>query len=275
MTAISLKSALDGMIVDLGQAERQCPTHGPYISAGKRIAVGKCREVWTVCSRCTEDAEAEERRAKFEMDAVARRASVEKMLSQTAIPERFLSRTFDNWVVQSEGQAHALRVAQEYVANFDSHLANGLSLIFSGATGNGKSHLAAAILQGILPRHVGVYITFMGMIRLIRETWHPSSARRESEVIAELGSLPLLVLDEIGVQYGTEAEHTLLFEVMDRRYRDQKPSILLTNQNKDGFKHFVGDRVYDRMTETARWINFDWPSFRPEARKIYAQKAEQ
>jgi DNA replication protein DnaC len=273
MTAISLNQAVGSLFQDLGTQTKECEAHGPFISSGKRFTTGKGKEIWTVCPKCTEDRKNQESRAIDDALAAVRRESIEKMLSQTAIPRKFIGRGFDNFVADTDEKGNVLRTCQEYVANFESHLANGLSLVFSGGPGTGKSHLAASILQGILPRHVGVYLTFMGMIRLIRETWHPSSARRESEVLAELGSLPLLVLDEIGVQYGTEAEHTLLFEVMDRRYRDQRPSILLTNQNKEGFKHFVGDRVYDRMTETARWVSFPWESFRTEARKIYATKA--
>ena len=263
--ATSIESLV--MTVDLGEQERSCEKHGQYISSGKKFTVGKGREVWTMCPSCRDEMESMAETAKQELTLRSRQQELEKKLNQTAIPKRFLDRGFDNWVAANDAQVNALRIAQEYVANFDSHHANGKSLIFSGGPGTGKSHLATAILRGILPRHVGVYLTFMGMIRLIRETWHPSSTRKESEVIADLGTLPLLVIDEIGVQYGTDAEHTLLFEVMDRRYRDQLPTILLTNQDTAGFKRFVGDRVYDRLRETARWVSFDWDSYRARARR--------
>lgn len=265
MTAASINSL--ALVRELGQREENCGGHGRFVSRGRLLG---SRQIWTVCPGCSEDQRRKEAQERQAMAAAAKSAKLEAMLRQTAIPQRFIGRNFANWSSTNEGQELAVRIAKEYAANFDSHLANGFSLIFSGAAGTGKSHLAAAILQAILPQHVGVYMTFMGMIRLIRETWHPDSPRRESEVLAELGSVPLLVLDEIGVQYGTEAEHTLLFEVMDRRYRDQKPTILLTNQNKDGFKRFVGDRVYDRMTECARWVTFDWASYRPQARKEFS-----
>jgi DNA replication protein DnaC len=76
-----------------------------------------------------------------------------------------------------------------------------------------------------------------------------------------------LVIDEIGVQYGTEGEQTILFDVLDIRYRDQMPTILLTNQDMAGARQFLGDRTWDRIRETGRWVSFDWESFRPQARK--------
>ena len=251
---------------DLGIVSKMCETHGNYESRGERINLGRGLEHWTSCPGCKLDAEVRKQElhdAKVSEEAKAR---IERMMMQSAIPQRFVGRTFQNWRASTPEQEKAFKICLGFATNFESHLADGTSLVFSGAAGTGKSHLAAAILQEIMPRHVGVYTTFMGMIRLIRETWRHDSTRSESQVLQELGSLPLLVIDEIGVQYGTEAEHTLLFEVMDRRYRDQKPSILMTNQDKDGFRKFVGDRVYDRMTETARWVSFSWESYRAKAR---------
>ena len=107
----------------------------------------------------------------------------------------------------------------------------------------------------------------MGMIRAIRGTWRKESEKSETEVIQMFSSVPLLVLDEIGVQYGTDGEQTIIFDVLDRRYRDMKPTILLTNQDKKGFKEFIGDRSFDRLVETSRWVSFDWDSYRATARK--------
>lgn len=270
MTDISTKPIGSMLMTEsLGKKEITCEKHGLYVSTGMRITIGQRREIWTQCPGCSADAREREQQAAAAEKAEAAKRRLEAMLQQTSIPHRFIGRSFDNFQVHNDGQGRALAVCRDYAANFERCLAKGSSLVLSGAAGAGKSHLASAILQAILPNHVGAYMTFMGMIRLIRETWRPESEKSESQVIGELGSIPLLVIDEIGVQYGTEAEHTLLFEVMDRRYRDQMPSILMTNQDKDGFKRFVGDRVYDRMTEVARWVSFDWASFRTQARKEF------
>jgi DNA replication protein DnaC len=139
-------------------------------------------------------------------------------------------------------------------------------LIFAGKPGTGKSHLAGAILQAVLTPNVR-YVTCMDLIRMVRETWRKDSERSETQVLRYLEGLDLLVVDEVGMQYGTEGEQTILFDVLDRRYREVRPMVLLTNQNRDGFKSFVGDRIYDRLVETSRWVPFDWDSYRGTARK--------
>ena len=91
---------------------------------------------------------------------------------------------------------------------------------------------------------------------------HGAQTRKktESQVLSILFSVPLLVIDEIGVQYGTDSEQNILFDVMDRRYRDMMPTILLANlklkrekpEDPAGLREVLGERIYDRLTETGR-----------------------
>ncbi len=118
-----------------------------------------------------------------------------------------------------------------------------------------------------MPTCSGLYTTFPDMIRSIRSTWEKGSVFSETQVMSAYASVDLLVVDEVGVQYGTDSEKIILCDVLDRRYRDMQSTLLLTNLDKSGFSAAVGDRVFDRLTQTARWVPFDWPSYRPEARK--------
>lgn len=272
MTARSLESLVAGaatsatpMRMDLGERAESCEQHGPFTSSGQRF-FGR-REVWTPCPSCAELEQ--QMRAAQEQQAAAQRERerLESFIERAAIPRRFIGRGFDNFTVQSPDQQRALDAARGYADTFAQRFKAGHGLVFSGMPGTGKSHLAAAILQAVLPRHTGLYVTCMGVIRMVRNTWRRDSHQSEQQVLDTLAGVDLLVIDEIGVQYGTDGEQTVLFEVLDMRYQDQRPTILLTNQDKDGFKGFVGERSFDRLTETSRWVAFDWPSHRAAARK--------
>jgi DNA replication protein DnaC len=252
-------------IDDLGSKEIICEDHGGYTTHGVRY-LGK-REVWSKCPDCKEAEQAAERMEKARAEMERQQAKLSAMIDEACIPARFIGRTFDNFRVNSQGQAAALSVAKEYAENFKKHQKNGTGLIFSGLPGTGKSHLAAAILQGVMPDNAGLYITCMGLIRAVRGTWRKDSEKSESEVLRSFCNVPLLVLDEIGVQYGTDGEQTIIFDVLDRRYREMRPTILLTNQATAGFKEFIGERSFDRLVETSRWVAFDWESYRATARK--------
>lgn len=262
---MDLSTEMGGLFVSLGAVQKHCDKHGEYTATGQRLPKG--REIWTSCPGCAAEERERADRLREELAATVARAELEAKLEQTAIPARFSGKTLDNFNAETEPQQYALTVARDYLENFDSFYKRGEGLIFSGMPGTGKSHVAGAILQGLLPKRIGLYTTCMGVIRAVRGTWRKDSESSESEVLRTLNQVPLLVVDEIGVQYGTDGEQTILFDVLDGRYRNMKPTILLTNQDRAGLKTFIGERAYDRLTETSRWIPFDWPSYRLQARK--------
>lgn len=237
-----------------------CPEHGDYES--RNII----RSLWTKCPAC------ESERRAVEATEEARRAKLESERKHAArlhfarIPARFIGRTFDTFKAETDAQRRALAVARDYAEQFADNLRRGQGLIFSGLPGTGKSHLAAAVLQTMLQRDV-CYVTCLDMIREVRDAWRKGSDRSELQVLATLGELDLLVIDEVGVQYGTEGEQTIIFDILDRRYRDVRPTVILTNQDKAGLKTFIGERTFDRLTETCRWVSFDWASYRAQARR--------
>lgn len=249
----------------LGDKPMTCEKHGDFLSSGIRYF--GMREIWTKCPDCVAEFQSAERQAEADRLAKQAKDRLEFQLQQACIPARFIGRTFDNFNAATPAQESALSVVRSYAEQFDDHYRKGTGLILSGLPGTGKSHLAGAVLQALLPKYVGLYVTCLGVIRMVRATWRKDSEQSESDVLQTLVDVPLLVIDEIGVQYGTEGEQTLLFEMLDARYRAMQPSILLTNQDKTGLKTFVGDRTFDRLVETSRWVAFDWESYRPTARK--------
>ena len=72
-----------------------------------------------------------------------------------------------------------------------------------------------------------------------------------------------LVIDEVGVQFGTETEKFIFYEVINRRYENVLPTVLISNLTSDELKTFIGDRAFDRFREDGGAIlAFDWESYR-------------
>jgi DNA replication protein DnaC len=237
-----------------------CERHGEYESKG--VALLRLRTIWTGCPVCAEEqrvAADEQRRIDEEAD---RQRRMEQRLSQSGIPLRFRSRTFDNFVADTEPKRKALEVAIDFASNFSDHYRDGTTVVFSGKPGTGKSHLAIAAAVSIMSGNTAMYLNALDLVRMVRDTWRRDSEMTESAVLTELSTVSLLVIDEIGVQYGTEGEQVILFDVLNRRYRDLMPTILLTNLGAKGMKEFLGERSFDRLREGGIWVAFDWESHR-------------
>lgn len=263
----------DPYFSELGSKTTSCQDHGNFTSTGRLLTINRmAREMWTTCPQCKAHTATQVCLSSAERAATLEQERLAGLLQQAAVPKRFIGSSLDNFELTSDEQRRAHARCVRYAENFERHLDQGTGLILAGKPGTGKSHMACAILQAIMPAHVGAYTTLMDLVHLLREGWSGKGARSEKSILAELGDLPLLVIDEIGVQYGTAAEQLHLFEVMDRRHRDMKPTILITNQNKEGFKGFIGERIGDRLADTATWVQCDWPSHRGSSRQASAAR---
>lgn len=204
--------------------------------------------------------------AKAQRAAVANRteAYAQEVFKRAAIPPRFANRTLENFAPHCDKSARALRVATGYAQNFTEVLGKGQSMIFVGNVGSGKTHLASGIAHEVIKQgYQALFSTVLGAVRTVKETYRRDSAKTESEAILELIKPDLLVLDEVGVQFGSDTEKLIMFEILNGRYEHMKPTILLSNLNIEGLGEYLGERVMDRLREGGgKMIAFDWDSYR-------------
>jgi DNA replication protein DnaC len=239
----------------------ECQDHGPFES------VNYFGRSWTRCPECIEEANRREDEAEAERKRQMQIAAWERKLGQAGIPERFHDRSLDSYRASTPGQQKALAFARQYADDFDQVMATGRSAIFIGKPGTGKTHLAIGIgLHVMRHQRAVLFCTVMRAIRRVKDTWSRDSQESESAAIASLVFPDLLVLDEVGVQFGSEAEKIVLFDVLNERYEKRKPTLLLSNLSIDDVKKFLGERIYDRLREDGgQCIIFDWESHRGKA----------
>lgn len=252
-----------GRVVDLGERPAMCDVHGPYMAFGRRMGAW---ERWFGCPHCRAEESAMVAAAEAQAALEARQKRFREKLDSAELPALFRGRTLGNYVAETEEQRHALAVAQDYATNFAEHRQAGDWLVFLGRPGTGKSHLAAAIMQHVLVHGTAYYTTALGLVRMLRDCWDDGAARTEAQVWATLMQADLLVIDEIGVQFGSDAETLQINELLDRRYRELRPVILLSNLSVSGLREVLGDRIMDRLRQKARVVPFRWDSYRQQAR---------
>lgn len=242
------------------EADRQnsCIAHGIFTSHNLFA------NVWSKCPVCSSEQKKADIAAQLRQEAIKRGAEWRRKLCMAAIPERFAGRTLDTYRADNDGQKRALTFCRTYAAQFDEVLKTGRSAIFCGKPGTGKTHLANGIAIEIMKTgKLALFITAQRAIRRIKDSWSMESVESESDVIRLLVSPDLLILDEIGVQFGTEFERNLLFDVLNERYEKRLPCLLLSNFSVVEIRPILGERIFDRLREDGgKCIVFDWESSR-------------
>lgn len=243
------------------QRETVCKLHGKFSSM---CYIGTA---WTNCPTCTENEEAE-RKAREELIARdARLREWQRKVGQSGIPERFADRTLETYQAANEGQQHALMRASSFAQNIVQIPRFGGSLLMSGKPGTGKTHLACGIGLEVMQHGKSVlFTTVMRAFRRVRDSWD-KKGETESAAIDALVFPDLLILDEVGVQAGSEWEKALMFDVLNERYEKSKPTIFLSNLPKAEIMAYLGERIFDRLREDgSEFVVFGWESYRRQKR---------
>lgn len=189
-----------------------------------------------------------------EQKAIAEASKLKRIADRVAacrIPDRFSDKTFWDYSASSAGQRSNLEKCQDYAENFDTHYADGRCLILSGTVGTGKTHLAIAILKGVVEKqgYTGKYWTVNGLLQVIRSSYEKDSGFSESDVIASVTDTHLLVLDEVGATKQSEFEMATLFNIINSRYEWKLPTIIISNLGPKQIGEAIGERCFDRLRE--------------------------
>lgn len=201
----------------------------------------------------------EGRKRAAEVDRLNQKVRADKILGRSGIQNLYRNCTFKNYEVKCDGQRYALSMAKSYAMNFGIGFT---SFVFSGNPGTGKNHLAAAIGNYLLNQDRTVLVVTVSDLMLrVRECY--DGGKSEAALLDNLNRVDLLVLDEVGIQKGSQHEKVLLNQIVDRRLAAMKPIGVLTNLNYDDLVGTLGERVVDRLKmDKGMWVNFTWESYR-------------
>lgn len=255
--------------IELVELTGHCTEHGAWGHSVPSVLAERMKDRCPTC-----DAEAirarESEQAQAQRTAVVgKRASHMKRLFDGAdIPKRFLGRSFENYTVDAAnvGQADALERAQKFAERFPRAMELGASFVFCGKPGAGKTHLACAIANAVMRNHgaSAMFTTVFDVIQRVKATYSDKD-QSERTVMRSFAEPDLLILDEVGVQFGTDYEKVIITDIINRRYNDMRPTIILSNLDEAELGEYLGDRVMDRMFEGGGGvIAFGWGSYRPK-----------
>ncbi|WP_051284309.1 ATP-binding protein [Desulforegula conservatrix] len=236
---------------------KYCERHGDYVA--EVLPFGN---MWSLCPIC-----AEERQLKLDLDlsaeaAFRRNKKISENLQFSGIPKKYANASISGYEVTTAEQQRAVRYSMRYVEAFEGIKDEGVSMVFFGSPGTGKTHLACAIaLEVIRKGFEAKYITAFDLLNEISDTFRTSELT--SNVVKKYTESGLLVLDEVGIQYGKDHDSIWLYKVINTRYVNDRPTIVISNLDDQALEKFLGSPTYDRLQEgKGAAIPFFWESRR-------------
>ncbi|MCS4310235.1 DNA replication protein DnaC [Pseudomonas sp. BIGb0381] len=244
----------------------ECREHGQF--PDNLVTQFGANPVWFGCPRCQFDGRhSQDVHQRSKASGIHRERVLNERLLDAGIPARFTACTLSNWSADAPAKAQALAACGGFVEAFEENFAVGRSAMLLGTVGTGKTHLGTAMLQAVIRQHalaglVGLYATAGSIIRDVKATFG-NRGRTEADVYADLIRPDLLVIDEVGVQHGTDFERQVLFEVINGRYEKIKPTIVVSNLGVTELRQYLGDRAVDRLRDKSGIVVvFRWASAR-------------
>ncbi len=156
--------------------------------------------------------------AELEMAERVRRR-IERHLLDARLPP---NKTLDGFDFSHVPMLSRARVAA--LASGDAWLAKGTNLLLFGPPGSGKTHISAAISRALVEN--GYRVLFTRTTELVQRL---QAARQDLALEAALTKLDrydLLVLDDLAYVRKDQAETSVLFELISKRY--ERRSMLIT-----------------------------------------------
>ena len=188
---------------------------------------------------------------------------IKYFLRKSGIPKRFKDKFIDDYKANTQQQKEIKKVIKKYVEKIVTGVPS--CLIMCGKPGTGKTHLACGILYEYINKinKSSGYVTTYDAIQGVKETYRKDSEMTEREVIGGYVDASLLVIDEVGVQFGTETEKLIFYQIINGRYEKQLPTIIISNLTQEELFLLIGERAFDRLKEDGGIVlAFDWESYR-------------
>jgi DNA replication protein DnaC len=152
---------------------------------------------------------------------VAERASrrIQRHLLEARLPS---GKTLDSFDFAAAPMISRARIVA--LAEGDSWLAKGTNILLFGPPGVGKSHLSAALGHALV--QAGHRVLFSRTTDLVQQLQAARQDLKLAAAIEKLDKYDLLILDDLSYVQKSQAETSVLFELISARY--ERRSILIT-----------------------------------------------
>lgn len=151
-----------------------------------------------------------------------------------------------------EHMSKVFRFCQNYADNFSK---NSESILMSGETGLGKTHLSLAIANEVIKKGYGVvYASAPPIISKLEKEYFSSD--KDDSLFSMLADCDLLIIDDLGTEFYSQFAVSQFYNLFNSRMLSNKPIIINTNLTITELKEKYTDRFVSRICGNARQLDF-------------------
>ena len=168
----------------------------------------------------------------------------------SVIPARYRGVSFDRPPVTQINPTIVGQV-RDFCDDLDDNLRAGRGLWFFGNSGTGKTTLAMLVSKLVL-EHGGTAAIYSlpQLLSRIRQTFDYAPGEESYlDLFAQLTSVDLLHLDDLGAENRTEWVLEQLYALINERYESEKSLVVTTNLTAEELEEQIGERVVSRLVE--------------------------
>jgi DNA replication protein DnaC len=189
-------------------------------------------------------------------------ARITRALSEAQLPCAKSWSNFEFSHVPSLNPAVVMQLAQS-----TDWLDNASNILIFGPSGTGKTHVSIALGRSMI--ELGQRVKFLPATTLVQQLQQAKLQLQLPALLLKLDRYDLLILDDLGYVKKTEAETSVLFELIAHRY--ERRSLLITaNQPFSQWETIFTDSIMtvaaiDRLIHHATILEMNAQSFRKQA----------
>lgn len=214
----------DGLLY-CGKCHTRKQTHGEGCLSGRILSV--------VCHCRNDELEREHEQQRLQR--------IEERRERCLPRDKMRNSTF-----AASDSSKAIEVARKYVTNWEQLKKRGAGLVFYGNVGTGKSFAALCIANALIDEEIPVrYITAADMLGTFT-----SKETNQKEYLDSICSAPLLIVDDLGAEHGSDYAQAQICRIIDARRDSGKPIIVTTNYTLQEMLEPDGQhrqRMFDRL----------------------------
>jgi DNA replication protein DnaC len=141
----------------------------------------------------------------------------------------------------------AVKASENFIKFFNAPYQN---LLFYGTVGTGKSFLSGCIAKELLDQgYLVLYFSSQTLFdTLSKYTFNYQNKGNESDLLNDIFSCDLLIIDDLGTEMSSKFVSSQLFKCVNERHLRKKSTIISTNLSLEQLLNVYSERIFSRIT---------------------------